>query len=140
MIMSADEYRLNIHYDLHIPVKNGELAENIGLKCNNGSHPNTKIDKYGLHLMGCHHTAYHNAGRDELVRALSQAGCGVITEPVGVLNQPGQRPDLLITGLSDNGKDILVDFTTVSVTTQSRLDNTSKIPGYAAEEAEQKKN
>lgn len=139
MIMSADEYKLNIHYDLHIPVKNGELAENIGLKCNNGSHPNTKIDKYGLHLMGCHHTAYHNAGRDELVRALSQAGCGVLTEPVGVLNQPGQRPDLLITGLSDNGKDILVDFTTVSVTTQSRLDNTSKIPGYAAEEAEQKK-
>ena len=60
-------------------------------------------------IMGCHHTAYHNAVRDELVRASSQAGCGVWSEPVGVLNQPGQRPDLLISGLSRSGKDIIVD-------------------------------
>ena len=139
MLMSADEYRLNIHYDLHIPVKNGVLAESLGLKCNHGRHRNTKIDKYGMHLMGCHHTAYHNAGRDELVRALSQAGCGVISEPVGVLNQPGQRPDLLISNLSRSGKAIIVDFTTVSVTTQSRLDNSCQIPGYSAEQAEQEK-
>ena len=62
-----------------------------------------------------------------------------LSEPVGVLNQPGQRPDLLISNLSRSGKDIIVDFTTVSVTTQSRLDNSSQQPGYSAEQAEQKK-
>ena len=56
--MRVAEYRKYL-YDLHIPVRNGVLAESLGLKCNNGCHRNTKIDKYYcMHFIYiCHNTS-----------------------------------------------------------------------------------
>ena len=64
-----------------------------------------------------------------------------VLEPVCVLqnpDHPGARPDILLSGF-DNGKDMLVDFTTASVLTNENKSHTWKEFGYAAQKAVQKK-
>ena len=81
---------------------------------------NTFLDKNGYHVLACWRTRMHDRTVRELHYFARSAGLVSILEPRHTC-QGELRPDLAIDGLCDNGKTLLLDFTTTDPASKDAL-------------------
>ena len=112
------------------------MAADWQLRCNCRASP--IIDPFGEHLMACHRTNAHDAVVREIARMCRQAHLTTIIEPIGLMNE-NRRPDLVIANLSENNKQVLVDFTSVSQLRSDEISISWKKKGYSASKAIERK-
>ena len=102
-----------------------------------------KVYPDGRHGLSCKNSAgrhsRHNNINDLIQRAFGQASISAILEPPGLSRSDGKRPDGMTIFPYKHGKDLVWDVTVVDTFAASYVHNTSKKAGWAAEEAEKRK-
>ena len=107
------------------------------------------LDRYGRHILACKMFRYllknrHDALVDVL-KALAQMG-GVRADDRGLTvfrvidNDDGKRPDLLLPGFEDDGRDLLLDVTVGTPTCQSYFEGAANHPHHTLRLLHNRKN
>eukprot|EP00511_Aplanochytrium_stocchinoi_P008745 CAMPEP_0204859274 /NCGR_PEP_ID=MMETSP1347-20130617/23599_1 /ASSEMBLY_ACC=CAM_ASM_000690 /TAXON_ID=215587 /ORGANISM="Aplanochytrium stocchinoi, Strain GSBS06" /LENGTH=172 /DNA_ID=CAMNT_0052007715 /DNA_START=272 /DNA_END=790 /DNA_ORIENTATION=- len=107
----------------------GQTLNRMNITCRCRS--NAVLDKYDEHLMMCSRTKGHDAAVKEIFRMCNQANITTIMEPEGLMEN-NRRPDLVVSNFQNNNKQVLLNFTTISVLCTNVIDNAWKQSDYAA--------
>ena len=81
------------------------------------------------------HTYAHDRVVDVLAELSKAAGLDVIKEPYGYTKEGFKRPDLKVGGFLENGKELLLDFTTIDPASISVLNATRRSCDYVGSAA-----
>ena len=117
LTLSPQEYRYLMAYALDLPLPGRSL---MPPKCSCKRFMDTK----GYHVLSCWRPRVHDRTVRELHSFARSAGLVSVLEPRNTC-QGDLRPDLAVSGLCDNGKTLLLDFTTTDPTSLSAFRNQS---------------